>query len=127
MPRDSDNTEAELIGLLTKVLGDFFKEDRKAMAAVMARLTVLEQNQHTRHTQIMTALETLTESVNKNTIGQADLTRAVNAAVVELGADTPTDAQLLTLSAAIDANTTNAAALAVALDQAVTPPVVPTP
>lgn len=69
-----------------------------------------------------TALETLTESVTKNTVGQTELTTAVNAAIVELNADTPTDAQLLTLSAAIDANTANAATLATALNNAVTPP-----
>jgi hypothetical protein len=74
----------------------------------------------------MNALDTLTESVNKNTAGQAALTTAVNAAIVQLGTPGATDAQLLTLAAAIDQNTQSDAALTAALTQAVTPPT-PTP
>lgn len=76
--------------------------------------------------KIMTALETLTASVNANTTGQADLTTAVNAAIVQLGKSSPTDAQLLSLSTAVDANTASDTALTAALNAAVTP-VVPTP
>lgn len=115
-----DNTERPLIDLIRSILSDFTKEIRDGLAA----LTNKEQE---RHVQIMTALETLTASVTAATTELTDLTTAVNAAIVELGADTPTDAQLLTLAAAIDANTANAATLASALNNAVTPPVVPTP
>ena len=110
-----DNTEKELIELLSRVLSRFFKD-------VEDRLRAIEQKQDT----IMTALETLTESVNKNTEGQAALTTAVNAAIVHIGTPGPTDAQLLTLSAAVDSSTASDKALTDALVAAVTP-VVPTP
>jgi hypothetical protein len=97
-------------------LGNFFKD-------LEDRLRALEHKQDT----IMTALETLTESVNKNTQGQADLTVAVNAAIVQLGTPGATDAQLLTLAAAIDSSTASDAALTQALKDAVTPPAPPTP
>jgi len=113
-----DNTERPLIDLIRTILVEFMKEIRDAMAA----LTNKEQE---RHEQIMTALETLTTSVNTNTSGQADLTSAVNAAIVQLGTPGATDAQLLSLAAAIDQNTQSDAALAAALRAAVTPP--PTP
>jgi|KBSSwiStaDraftv2_1062776.scaffolds.fasta_scaffold749664_2 hypothetical protein len=123
---EHNNTEKELIELLTRVLTDFFKEDRHLLATIASRLTLLETNSNLRHTQIMNALDTLTESVNKNTAGQAALTTAVNAAIVQLGTPGATDAQLLTLAAAIDQNTQSDAALTAALTQAVTPPT-PTP
>jgi hypothetical protein len=126
MPRpDNDNTERELIELLTRVLSDFFKEDRHAIAGLSARVALLEENSHIRHLQIMTALETLTESVNANTQGQANLTTAVNAAIVQLGTPGATDAQLLTLAAAIDQNTQSDKSLTDALIAAVNP--TPTP
>ena len=125
---EHNNTEKELIELLTRVLTDFFKEDRHLLATIASRLTLLETNSNLRHTQIMNALDTLTESVNKNTAGQAALTTAVNAAIVQLGTPGATDAQLLTLAAAIDQNTQSDAALTAALTQAVTPPTpIPTP
>jgi hypothetical protein len=119
-----DNSEKELIGLLTKVLRDFFKEDARALTGLTARLTVLEENSTIRHTQIMTALEALTESVNAGTAGQAELTKAVNAAIVQLGTPGATDAQLLSLKSAIDATTQSDKDLTAALTAAVTPPVV---
>lgn len=112
---DNPSTEIALIRLLSQQL-EIFREATE-------RIARLEQKSQHRHEQIMTALETLTASVNANTQGQADLTTAINAAIVELGADTPTDAQLLSLATAIDANTANAAALKTALDNAVNPPV----
>jgi hypothetical protein len=124
MPRD-ENTERELIELLTKVLADFFKEDRRALAHLVSRVALLEDNEHIRHLQIMTALETLTASVNANTQGQANLTTAVNAAIVQLGTPGATDAQLLTLAAAIDQNTQSDKSLTDALITAVNP--TPTP
>jgi hypothetical protein len=122
---DDDNTEAELIVLLTKVLTDFFKEDRLALANVIARLTLLEDNANLRHQQIMTALETLTNSVNANTQGQANLTTAVNAAIVQLGTPGATEAQLLSLATAIDQNTQSDKALTDALIAAVNPVTTP--
>lgn len=88
--------------------------------------TILHRIEHKLDT-IMTALETLTESVNANTAGQAELTIAVNAAVVQLGTPGATDAQLLTLAAAVDSSTASDAALTKALNDAVTPPVVEPP
>jgi hypothetical protein len=113
-----DNTERPLIELIRTILFDFKKEISDALSA----LTNKEQE---RHEQIMTALETLTASVNTNTSGQADLTAAVNAAIVQLGTPGATDAQLLSLAAAIDQNTQSDAALAAALRAAVSP--APTP
>ncbi len=71
--------------------------------------------------ELMTALETLTASVNANTVGQAALTTAVNAAIVQLGKASPTDAQLLSLATAMDANTASDSALTEALNAAVSP------
>lgn len=116
---DNPSTELALIALLRETL-----DDVRALSVAVRHLE--HQSQH-RHQQIMTALETVVASVNANTQGQADLTTSINAAIVELGADTPTDAQLLSLATQIDANTANAAALKTALDNAVNPPVIPTP
>ena len=110
-PGSDVNTEKELIELLSRVLTDVFKD-------VEARLRALEHKQD----KIMTALETLTDAVNSNTKGQADLTVAVNAAIVQLGTPGATDAQLLTLAAAIDSSTASDKALTEALVAAVTPP-----
>ena len=114
---DNASTELALINLLRETLDD--------VRALAVRIGHLEHNTQHRHEQIMTALETLTASVNTNTSGQADLTAAVNAAIVQLGTPGATDAQLLSLAAAIDQNTQSDAALAAALRAAVTPP--PTP
>jgi hypothetical protein len=115
-PGGHDNTEKELVELLEKVLGNFFQD-------METRLRAIEHKQNT----IMTALETLTDSVNNNTKGQADLTVAVNAAIVQLGTPGATDAQLLSLAQAIDSSTASDAALTQALKDAVTPPTPPTP
>lgn len=125
MPRDGhdDNTEKELIELLTRVLTDFFKEDHRSLSAIVTRLLALEKQQE----QIMTALETLTASVNANTAGQAELTTAVNKAIVQLGTPGATDAQLLTLAAAVDSSTASDKALTDALNAATTTPTPPTP
>src|SRR4029434_2595559 len=102
---DDDNTEKELIALLEKVLGDFFKEDRRLFANIAARLAVLEENSTIRHQQIMTARETLPASVPASQAGQSDLTTAVQEALTHIGSPNPTDAQLLTLASVIDSNT----------------------
>jgi len=124
---EQNNSEKELIELLTRVLTDFFKEDRHLLATIASRLTLLETNSNLRHSQIMTALETLTQSVNANTQGQANLTTAVNAAIVQLGTPGATDAQLLSLAAAIDQNTQSDKALTDSLLAAVNPVTTPTP
>ena len=123
---DNQSTELALIKLLSDQLADV-----RSLSARIEHLSehigrLEHQSQH-RHEQIMTALETLTASVTAATTELTDLTDAVNAAVIELGADTPTDAQLLTLSTAIDAFTTSVANQAKLLRDAVTPPVVVPP
>jgi len=75
----------------------------------------------------MTALETLTASVAAGTQGQADLTTAVNAAIVRLGNPGATDAQLLTLASAIDALSASDVSLTAALNAALNPTPPPTP
>jgi hypothetical protein len=79
------------------------------------------KKQQQRHIQIMTALETLTASVNANTTGQAALTSAVNDAIIHLGTPGATEAQLLSLSAAIDASTASDADLTAKLTAALNP------
>ena len=124
---EHNNSEKELIELLTRVLTDFFKEDRHLLNAIASRLTLLENNSNLRHSQIMTALDTLIQSVNANTQGQANLTTAVNAAIVQLGTPGATDAQLLSLAAAIDQNTQSDKNLTDSLLAAVNPVTTPTP
>lgn len=113
---DNPSTEIALIHLI-----------RDEMVQFRDRMHRLEQQYHRQHTELMTAIETLTASITANTNGQAELTTAVNAAVIELMSDTPSDAILLSLATAIDANTANAATLKQALDNAVNPPVIPPP
>lgn len=72
----------------------------------------------------MTALETITASVTAGTAGQAELTTAVNAAIVRLGSPGATDAQLLTLASAIDALNASDVSLRDALNAALGEPVV---
>jgi hypothetical protein len=123
---DNASTELALIKLLSDQLAAVQGLSSR-VEHLAERLGRLEHQSQHRHDQIMTALETLTASVMAATTELTELTTAVNAAVVELGADTPTDAQLLTLAAAIDANTANAKTLADVLNKAVTPPVVTPP
>lgn len=121
---DNPSTELALIKLLSDQLADVRALSNRIehLSEHIARSE--HQAQH-RHQQIMTALETLTASVNAGTQGQAALTTAVNAAIVQLGQPSPTDAQLLSLSAAIDQSTASDAALTVALNNATTPVVTP--
>ena len=123
---DNASTELALIKLLSDQLADVRALSTR-MEHMAERLGRLEHQSQHRHEQIMTALETLTGSVTAQTTELTDLTAAVNEAIVEIGADTPTDAQLLTLATAIDANTAQQATLAQTLRAAVTPPVVPVP
>lgn len=116
---DDGNSEKALIELIKVNLRD--QESR-----LITAFNAFSQSNQQRFEQIMTALETLTASVNANTQGQADLTTAVNAAIVQLGTPGATDAQLLSLASAVDASTQSDAALTVALKAAVNPPV-PTP
>jgi hypothetical protein len=125
---DNPSTELALIKLLSDQLADF-----RALASRVdhfgERLWHLEHKSQRLHEQIMTALETLTASVAAATTGQADLTTAVNAAIVRLGNPGATDAQLLTLASAIDGLSASDVSLTAALTAALnpTPPPVPVP
>lgn len=126
MPKDDPgNSEKPLIELLKTVLHDFFSKVEGALTKLDLRLGQHETKTEERHRKLMTALEQLTASVNANTQGQANLTTAVNAAIIQLGKPSPTDEQLLSLSNAIDQSTQSDKALTDALIAAVTP--VPTP
>lgn len=122
---DNASTELALIKLLSDQLADVRAIVSK-VECLADRLGRLEHQSQHRHEQIMTALETLTASVAAGTAGQADLTTAVNAAIVRLGNPGATDAQLLTLASAIDALTASDVSLAAALNAALNPPP-PTP
>lgn len=76
---------------------------------------------------IMTALETLTDAVNQAATAQTELTAAVNAALVRLGTPGATDAQLLSLATAVNANTQSDSVLTKAINTALNqePPVEP--
>jgi hypothetical protein len=110
---DNPSTELALIHLV-----------RDEIRQLRDRITNIEQQTQHRHQELMTALETLTESVAKGTAGQAELTTAVNAAIVRLGNPGATDAQLLTLAAAIDGLSASDVSLTKALNDALnqTPP-----
>ncbi len=125
--RDSGNSEKPLIELLRTVLHDFFSKVETALAKLDTRLGHHETKTEDRHRQLMTALETLTDAVNRNTQGQADLTAAVNEAIVRIGTPSATDAQLLSLAAAIDQNTQSDTTLANSLRAALNPQPTPTP
>jgi hypothetical protein len=128
MPKDecdSGNSEKPLIELLKTVLHDFFSKVEGALAKLDIRLGHHETKTEERHRKLMTALETLTASVNANTQGQAALTTAVNAAIVQLGTPGATDAQLLSLAAAVDSSTESDKALTDALNAALNPPTPP--
>ncbi len=102
----------------------------EALNRLMDELRELKHALHkVEHQQkgIVTALETLTASVNANTQADGELTVAVNAAIVQLGAASPTDAQLLTLAGQVDANTATTAAQTAALNAALAPATPPTP
>ena len=71
--------------------------------------------------EIMTALETLTDAVNQAATAQTELTEAVNEAIVRLGTPGATDAQLLTLATAVQANTKSDVSLTTALNAALDP------
>lgn len=107
---DNPSTELALIGLLREGLTEIRRFGE--------RICVLEKTQE----KIMTAIETLTESVNAAAKAQTELTTAVNAAIVQLGTPSATDAQILTAAAAVDANTASDVALTKALTDAVNPP-----
>lgn len=118
---DNPSTELALIKLLSDQLADVraLSSRIEHLAQHVGRLD--HQSQH-RNETIMTALETLTASVTAGTAGQAELTTAVNAAVVKLGSPGATDAQLLTLAGAIDSLTASDVSLTTALNNAVNPP-----
>jgi hypothetical protein len=124
---NDDNSEKELIDLLRSVLSEMFKTVHDALNSLQIALHNKEHKDNERFKKLMTALETLTNSVNANTQGQANLTTAVNAAIVQLGTPGATDAQLLSLSAAIDQNTQSDKALTDSLIAAVNPTTTPVP
>lgn len=126
---DNASTELALIKLMGEQLADF-----RALSARVEHLSEhlgrLEHNTQHRHEELMTGLETLTNSVNANVSGQSALTTAVNALIIRVGTPGPTDAQLLTLAAQIDSSTNSDTALTDAINVALdAPPVVipPTP
>lgn len=122
--QDDNNSEKELIDLLKAVLSDMFKEVHDALHSFQSTLTLKETKDQERHIALMTALETITASVTAGTAGQAELTTAVNAAIVRLGSPGATDAQLLTLASAIDALNASDVSLRDALNAALGEPVV---
>jgi hypothetical protein len=123
---DNASTELALIKLLGEQLADF-----RALAFriehLSERIGRLEHQSQHRHEALMTALESLTASVAAGTAGQAELTTAVNAAIVRLGNPGATDAQLLTLASAIDALSASDVSLTAALNAALNPTPPPTP
>lgn len=128
--QDDNNSEKELIDLLKSVLSDMFKEVHDALHSFQSALTLKETKDKERHNQIMTGLETLTNSINANVSGQAALTTAVNALIILAGTPGPTDAQLLTLAGQVDSSTNSDTALTNAINAVLdAPPVVipPTP
>lgn len=128
--QDDNNSEKELINLLKSVLSDMFQEVHDALHSFQSALTLKETKDNERHNQIMTGLETLTNSVNANVSGQAALTTAVNALIILAGTPGPIDAQLLTLAGQVDSSTNSDTALTNAINAVLNaPPVVipPTP
>lgn len=119
--RDNPSTELALIKLLS--------EQTELFRVMASRISHLEHNTQHRHEEIMTALETLTNSVNTAAAAQSELTTAVNAAIVRIGTPSATDAQILSAATAIDANTSSDRSLISALTAAMATPVVipPTP
>lgn len=116
------NSELQLIELLKSVLTDMFKGVHEFLGKLRDSLSAQETRQNERLEQIMTALETLTASVNASTVAQADLTTAVNAAIVRLGTPGATDAQLLSLAALVDTSTASDVALTSAINSALNAP-----
>lgn len=101
--------------MIRDILGGFANTVTDALSGLADRLSHSETKADERHQQIMTAIETLTEAVNKNTAGQAELTSAVNDAIARIGTPSVTDAQLLSLTALVDSSTQSDANLAAAL------------
>ncbi len=116
------NSERELISLLKGVLKDCFRDLHMILSKLTLSVASLSTQQQLFQQKFMTALETLTDSVNKNTTGQAALTAAVNEAIIHIGSPGPTEAQLLSLATVIDQNTQSDTDLTAALVAAVTPP-----
>jgi len=117
---DNASTELALIKLLSEQLADV-RSISSRLEHLSEHIGRLEHQSQHRHEQIMTALETLTASVAAGTAGQAELTTAVNAAIVRLGNPGATDAQLLTLASAIDALSASDVSLTAALNAALNP------
>jgi len=95
---------------LAKAIREFISELRKFG----------RRDSHWKH-EIMTALETLTDAVNQAATAQTELTAVVNEAIVRLGTPGATDAQLLTLATAVQANTKSDTLLTEALNTALNP------
>lgn len=123
---DNPSTELALIKLLSDQLADV-RTLSSRVEHLSEHVGRLEHQAQHRHEDLMNALETLTASVAAGTAGQAELTTAVNAAIVRLGNPGATDAQLLTLAGAIDGLTASDVALTAALKAALNPPPVVIP
>jgi hypothetical protein len=125
-PKPNDgNSEESLIALLKTVLTGMFKEVHDTLDEFRVMLLNQEQKQNERHGTLMTAIEELTAAQNEATIAQTALTTAVNAAIVQLGTPSATDAQILSAATATRANTASDVALTTALNNAVNPQVEP--
>lgn len=74
-----------------------------------------------RHLLLMTALETLTASVNNSTAALTELAGAVNGAVGRINTPGASDAQLTALATIVDHNTEVARAQTAALNAALNP------
>ena len=83
-------------------------------SALLKRFAELER-------KIMTALESLTQTVTDSTTAQTELIAVVNEAIIHIGQPGATDAQLNTLAAAIAANTASDQALVASLKAALNP------
>jgi hypothetical protein len=122
-PAEDVNSEKELIQLVHELIG-FMRED---ILALRVRFDALEATNQRNHQIIMTAIEELSAAVSQNTAGQAELTTAVNAAIVRITTPGPTDAVLLGLKGQVDSSTASDKALTDSLNAALgnTPPATP--
>lgn len=101
------------------------QHDEKILQCLETIACELIQSNHLKH-KIMTALETLTQSVDAAAQAATALTTAVDTAVTEITTPAASDAQLLTLAASVNGLAAAIGAQAQRLVVATTPPT-PTP
>ena len=98
--------------------------DEKILQVLERIACELETSNHLKH-KIMTALDTLTASINAATQSATALTAAVDTAVTEITTPAASDAQLLSLSTAVTALQGAIDAQTARLVTATTPPANP--